>query len=236
MIKELSEMGANHSGESGENQDALCHAQNKDFCVISLADGVSACKEAKCGAEIASRAITNLLLKKGDYFLEFGNEQIAELTLSHILFELKQRAENDSQNLEDYSSTIASVLVDRKKNRILCFNLGDSIILAVGKGKCRVLAMPADSSSGCCVTTTKSAAKMVSVKIFDADAVESVVICSDGAWRQMFDKNKLKPEVFSLLANNEYDGLMDFLVGQNCLDDYSFISLNMQQRNRRKSA
>lgn len=236
MIKELSEMGANHGGGSGENQDALCHAQNKDFCVISLADGVSACKEAKCGAEIASRAITNLLLKKGDYFLEFGNEQIAELTLSHILFELKQRAENDSQNLEDYSSTVASVLVDRKKNRILCFNLGDSIILAVGKGKCRVLAMPADSSSGCCVTTTKSATKMVSVKIFDADAMESVVICSDGAWRQMFDKNKLKPEVFSLLANNEYDGLMDFLVGQNCLDDYSFISLNMQQRNRRKSA
>ncbi len=236
MIKELSEMGTNHGDGTGENQDALCHAQNKDFCVISLADGVSTCKEAKCGAEIASRAITNLLLKKGDHFLEFGNEKIAELALSHILFELKQRAENDSQNLEDYSSTVASVLVDKRKKRILCFNLGDGIILAVGKGKCRVLAMPADSSSGCCVTTTKSATKMASVKIFDAKAVESIVICSDGAWKQMFDKNKLKPEVFSLLANNEYDGLMDFLVGQNCFDDYSFISLNMKQRNRRKSA
>lgn len=236
MIKEFSNIGNFHFEINDENQDAICYGNNRNFAVISLADGVSTCKEAKCGAEIASRAITNLLLKKGDYFLGFGSNQIAELTLSHILFELKQRAENDSQNLEDYSSTVASVLMDKRKKRILCFNLGDGIILATGKGKCRVLAMPADSSSGCCVTTTKSATKMASVKIFDASAVESVVICSDGAWRQMFDKNKLKPEVFSLLTNNEYDGLIGFLAGQNCFDDYSFISLNMQQRDRRKSA
>lgn len=236
MIKELSEMGVHHIDGNGENQDALCQAQNKDFCVISLADGVSTCKEAKSGAEIASRAITNLLLKKGEYFLEFKNEQIAELALSHILFELKQRAENDSKNLEEYSSTVASVLVDKKKKKLLCFNLGDSIIMATVKGKCCVLAMPADSSAGCCVTTTKSATTMASVKLIDASAVESIIICSDGAWRQMFNKNKLKPEVSNMLVNNEFDGLRDFLVEQNCFDDYSFISLDIRQINRRKSA
>lgn len=236
MIKELSGVGTQHSDGDSENQDALFHAQNKHFCVISLADGVSTCREAKCGAKIASRAITNLLLKKGDYFLEFENKKIAELALSHILFELKQRADQDSQNLEDYSSTVASVLVDKKKKRILCFNLGDGIIMATGKGKCRVLAMPADSSLGCCVTTTQNAITMASVRMFDANAVESIVICSDGAWRQMFNKNRLKPEVLSLLANNEYDGLRSFLVEQNCFDDYSFISMNIQRRNRRKSA
>lgn len=119
---------------------------------------------------------------------------------------------------------------------MLCFNLGDGIILAAGRGRCRVLSMPADSSAGCCVTTTGSAAALASVKLLDASAVESVVICSDGAWRQMFDKNKLKPEVSSLLAGNEYDGLKDFLARQDCFDDYSFISLDMRQRNRRRSA
>lgn len=236
MIKKLSEMGVHHINEDGENQDALCHAQNRNYCVISLADGVSTCKEAKSGAEIASRAITNLLLKKGEYFLEFGNEQIAEFTLSHILFELKQHAVNDSKDIEEYSSTVAGVLVDKKKKRMLCFNLGDSIIIASGKGKCRVLAMPADSLSGCCVTTTKGAATMASVRLLDASSVESVVICSDGAWRQMYDKNKLKPEVSGLLANNEYDGLRDFLMGQKCFDDYSFISLDMRKKNRRRCA
>lgn len=236
VIKELSEMGIYHIGRNGKNQDALCHAGNQNFSVISLADGVSACKEAKSGAEIASRAITDLLLKRGEYFLEFENCQIAEFTLSHILFALKQRAENDAEDIEEYSSTVASVLLDKKKKRMLCFNLGDGIIMAAEKGRCRVLAMPADSSAGCCVTTTASAIKMASVKLFEAGSVESVVICSDGAWRQMFDRNKLKPEVSGLLANSEYDGLKDYLVGQNCFDDYSFISLNMRHRNGRESA
>ena len=79
MIKELSRMGAYHAMMNGENQDALCHGKNRDLCVITLADGVSECKEAKTGAVIASRSITDLFLKKGHYFLEFEKEQIADL-------------------------------------------------------------------------------------------------------------------------------------------------------------
>lgn len=230
MITKLSEIGTHHLDTLGENQDALCHAQNRSFCVISLADGVSTCKEAKSGAEIASRAITYLLFKKGERLMEFENEQIAEFTLSHILYELKQHADENSKDVEEYSSTVASVLVDKRKKQMLCFNLGDSIILTVSKDRCRVVAMPSDSSFGCCVTTTKGASSMVSIKRLDTDAIESVVICSDGAWRQMYNKNKLKPEVFEMLVNNEYDSVRDFLIGQNCFDDFSFISLDMRRK------
>ena len=51
-----------------------------------------------------------------------------------------------------------------------------------------------------------------------------------------FDKNKLNPEIFNMFANNEYDGVKHFLIEQNCFHGYSFISLNLQHRNRRKSA
>ena len=68
MIKEFSNMGNCHVEINDKNQDAIYYGSNRNFTVILLADGVSACREAKCGAEIASRAITNLLLKKGDYF------------------------------------------------------------------------------------------------------------------------------------------------------------------------
>ena len=236
MIKKLSEAGKYHKETGEENQDVLCCAQNKKYSVISLADGVSTCQEAKKGAEIACRAITELFFKNADHLLEFDNEQIAELALSHILFELKRQAEANFKDLTDYSSTIASVLIDKKKKRMLCFNLGDSIIIATGKGKCRVLSMPSDSSSGCCTTTTTGASSMASVNIFYTDGLESVVLCSDGAWKQMFNKNRLKPEVFSMLSNNDYDRLKDFLLGQKCFDDYSFISMDIKQINRRKSA
>lgn len=233
MIAKLSEMGECHALTNGENQDALCHGENKNLCVISLADGVSTCREAKRGASITCRAVTNLFLKKGNYFLKFKNEQIADFVLSHILCELKQQAASSSGSIVDFSSTVASVLVDKKRKKMLCFNLGDGIILASGNGRCKVLCMPADSSSGCCVTTTERAEKMVSVKSCDVGSLESVVICSDGAWRQMYDKNKLRPEVFNILVDNEFDKLKDFLVKQNCPDDFSFISLDMRQRNKR---
>jgi len=236
VIKELSQMGAHHALTCGENQDALCHGKNRDFCVITLADGVSTCKEAKYGAIIASQSITNLFLKKGSYFLEFENDQIADFAISHILSELKQKAEETSCPVEEYSSTVASVLVDKRKKKMLCFNLGDSVILAVGNGKCKVISMPADSSSGCCVTTTKKAASMASVRMCDLGSMESIVICSDGAWREMFSKNRLRPEVAQMLSGNEYDALEDYLNKQNCSDDYSFISLDIRQKSRRKCA
>lgn len=236
MITELSQMGAHHALTDNENQDALCYGKNKDLYVISLADGVSACREAKNGAVIASHAITNLFLKKGTHFLEFDEKQIADFALSHVLCELKQRALDSSQPVEDYSSTIASVLVDTKTKKMLCFNLGDGIILASGNGTCKALCMPADSSSGCCVTTTHKAEKMISVKLCDIGSMESVVICSDGAWREMYDRNRLKPEVSEILSSNDYSALKNFLISQNCFDDYSFISLDMRQNNGRKYA
>lgn len=235
-VNEFSSMGTYHCNSNGENQDALCHGRNGDFSVISLADGVSACKEARCGAEIASKAITNLLLKKGEYFFEFEEKQIAEFALSHILYELKQQAAKENREVQEYSSTAASVLFDKKHGRMLCFNLGDSMIMAAGKGRCTVLAIPSDSSSGCCVITTRNAASMISVKALDAGSIESVMICSDGAWKQMFFKNRLKQEIAALLVDGGFQELKEYLTKQECFDDCSFIAMDLPRKNRRKSA
>ena len=236
MIKELSRMGTYHTMADCENQDALCHGTSKGLCVISLADGVSTCREARRGAVIASQTITSLFLKKGTYFLKMEEAQIADLALSHILHELKQQALETSGDVTDFSSTVASVLVEKKRKRMLCFNLGDGIILASGNGRCKVLCMPSASSSGCCVTTTHRAEKMVAVKLCDIGSMDSVVICSDGAWREMFLKNRLRPEVERMIAGSEYDALKEFLISRNCFDDYSFISMDMRQKNRRMPA
>src|SRR5699024_9395863 len=97
MIKKLSKVGICHINTNGENQDSICHGQNENFYVISLADGVSTCMEAKSVAKIASESLTNLLLKKGEYFLKFNNNQIAKFALEHILFRLKQTAKDNSK-------------------------------------------------------------------------------------------------------------------------------------------
>ena len=238
MINLHSRTGTYHQAAGGENQDALCSARSRTVRVISLADGVSSCAEAKTGAEIASRAVTDLFSKRGERLLSYEPEQISAFTLSHILYELNARAKRDNRPVEDYSSTVASVLADRKTNQLLCVNLGDGIILATGNGTCQVLSMPGDSRNGCCVTTTEGAERRLSVRILDALPFDSVLICSDGAWRQMFEKNKLKPEISALLIEQRYEELETYLNEANGSDDCSFIAMELRKpaAGRRKAS
>ena len=236
MVYLLSNIGSYHRESNGENQDVVCQSSNKRYAVISLADGVSTCSRAKQGAEIASEAITNLFLKKADFFLNFDRRQIVEFALSHIRYSLAKQAETDHANICEYSSTVASVLYDRRERKLLYFNLGDSLILAVDQGKCRILSVPANSMDGCCVTTTKDAAMTVQTDVIDAVSFESILICSDGAWAHMFEKNKMKQEVKDLLCVGDFEALAAYLDSQEGYDDYSFVALNTVSKDRRNSA
>ena len=225
VINKLSKTGMYHKANNEENQDALCSGKNRRFTVITLADGVSECKEAKTGAEVAVKSLTELFLKKGEYFINFDKKQIAKFAVSHINYELRKKAESEKKNVEDYSSTIASVLLDKKSERLLYFSIGDSIIIASENGKCKIISNPSDSSQGCCVTTTKGAETMVKTNILDVSGLESVIICSDGAWKDMFRRNKLKEEVKKLIEYNKYGELSKFIKHQDNFDDSSFISM-----------
>ena len=154
----------------------------------------------------------------------------AKLVLSHILHQLKEQAEKDGCDTNAYSSTVAGVLIDKKNGKMLCLNLGDGLILVTGKGRCRIATMPADSEGGCCVTTTEYAGEMTEVRLLETEAVESVLICSDGAWRAMFEKNKLHPEAGKLLLQKEYEKLGIFLENRKGPDDFSFIAFDIRER------
>lgn len=236
MIYQLSNIGTRHSLSGEENQDVICFDKNNRYTVITLADGVSSCEKAREGAEIASRAITNLFLKKGDYFMDFSKEQISDFAVSHIVYELTKEAKKNGRSVEDYSSTIASVLYDKKKKRILFFNIGDGLIFASDNEKCRILAMPSDSSSGCGVTTTKNISAASTAEIIDAGTIETITICSDGAWKNMINGNRLKREVINMISVGKYDELKDYLEQRPSFDDYSIISLKLPRGNRRKVA
>lgn len=226
MIYEYSGTGARHSAHGGENEDAVCSRQNERYAVISLADGVSACRKARAGAEIASEAMAGLLVGKGKYLFDFSRQQIAEIAISHILSKLRRQAEQDLSAEEEYSSTVAGALFDKQEQKLLYFNLGDGMILAQAGGHSRILSRPSDSSSGCCVTTTRNAGRMVDARVAAVERMDSVLLCSDGAWRHMFDQNRIKPEVSTLLTDHDWSGLETYLSGQKCLDDYSFAAMS----------
>ncbi len=232
MIFKFTSKGEYHSEGNMDNQDVIQSGENDRFIVISLADGVSSCKRAKEGAELACREITSMLLKKGDYFLEFEPGQTAAFILSHIQYELKNKADEENADIEEYSSTLTSVLYDKEKKKLLFFNLGDGIILTANGSQCQVVSMPSDSTNGCCVTTTENAEKTVSVKVTDAGRLDSIIICSDGAWRQLFENGRLIPEAADDLKKGDFNDLKTFMEGKARYDDSSFISMDLGRKMR----
>lgn len=227
MIHYFTRPGEYHNFDPMQNQDALCIAQDERYIVLTLADGVSSCRQAKAGATIACQALNDLLLHHASLLFSMEEGQITDLVLMQIHHCLKQQADKDRQDVTEYSSTLAGVLVDAQSHQVLLIQLGDSIILGTAGDKTQVLAAPADSRYGCPVTTTQNVEKTMTVNTLDWGELDSILLCSDGAWRYLFQQNIVKPEVNNWLLHRRYDCLEEYLSQQHCFDDNSFMAVDL---------
>lgn len=223
MVFKFSKTGHYHTCIGEHNQDSIYCVENKRFGVIALADGISSCKKARAGAETAARAIAELFFSKGDVIMSLEKKQISELTIAHIRHELKKQTIGENNNIEDYSSTVSCVVFDGKTGKLMCFNVGDSAVFANDNGKVAVISSPLCGVYGCCSTTTKNTEAVADIKILDANGFSSVMICSDGAWKEATEKNKIKQELLNAVAFGEYDKFKEYLEKKNCFDDCSFV-------------
>ncbi len=228
MIFQFSKTGNHHIDTGTENQDVICSRDCSRYGVIALADGVSSCKEAGTGAKAACEAMIHLLSKKGGHLLNYPTEKIVEYLLSHIRYNLKKMSEDTGIAVEEYSSTAAAIYYEKRKDQLLLFSVGDSMILGSGGGVCEILSMPSDSTMGCCVTTTEYAERMSTVYIADAGAYDAVMICSDGAWRLMMEKNHLNADVKAAILAQDYESLVSCLEARSGFDDCSFAVMTFE--------
>ena len=232
----LSVAGKHHNYNSENNQDAILFKRNAKYCVMVLADGVSSCDQAKTGAEITCKAVVEFLLQHAERLFNMNERETAGSLISHILYSLKQIAARKGKSIEEYSSTLACVLFDRNKNRMLYFSIGDSLITATKGDSCYIVAMPSDSRNGCSVTTTCNAASLAKVGIIDTKDVTSVMISSDGAWNLMYKRNRMQQSIKEMIISQDYEQLKKTLLEKERFDDCSFITMDLKTLLRRKPA
>ncbi len=236
MIETYSTAGKRHRQAKQQGQDALAFREKGAVTVIALADGVSSCSCGGEGAGCCVYAAAELLLQKGRDLLGCGGKETAEFIISHIVYELQLLAKQQGLPAEEYASTLAAVYYDRRAGKLLYCSLGDSLILAVRHGECEILAIPPDSTAGCCVTMTEHAEKGMQTGVLDARGMEAVYILSDGAWEALFESGSLKADARTMLVNRWYADLKEYLQEQNCEDDNSFISIDLKSTVRRNAA
>lgn len=236
MIETYSNAGRRHRQMKQQGQDALAFREKGGAAVIALADGVSSCLFGGEGAGCCAEAAASLLLQKGRSLLCCGGKETAEFITSHIVYEQQRMAKQQGRPAEEYASTLAAVYYDRRAGKFLYCSLGDSLILAVRRGQCEILALPPDSARGCCVTMTEHAERGMQTGILDARGAEAVYIFSDGAWEVLFEGGSLKADARTMLINRWYTDLKEYLQAQKCEDDSSFISIDLKSTARRNAA
>ncbi len=225
----FSAAGKHHNYRNEHNQDAMSYKQNNHYSTMVLADGVSACAHAGEGAEIACEVISDFLLTHSERLFSMDTQETAGALISQVTYHLQKTADEQQHSIEDYSSTLACVLYDSRKNRMLYFSLGDSLITATKNDQCYIVANPADSRNGCCVTTSWDAATNAKIGIVDAEDLSSVMICSDGAWHLMYKRNRMEQSVRSSIVSREYDRMKEILLRKERLDDCSFITMDLRE-------
>ena len=228
MISEYSKVGSYHSTQGLPNQDSVSSASNERYKAIVLADGVSTCPKAQTGAEIVSGTTALYLQKKAQILFDLNERAISARILDQVLELLEQQANKDAANVKDYSCTLSAALLDTQKQKLLCFNLGDGLILGSDGKQCYIYAHPASSSEGCSTVTTEFAAQEAETKVFDCSGMKQVYILSDGAWRLMTERNRLNPTIQTFLINGNIEKLKDYLDHASNVDDSSFISMKLQ--------
>lgn len=238
MLYLMTKKGSYHEKHRKANQDFIMHKEDDRYIALSLADGVSSCKYAKKGAKIACSVISEMLMNHAERFFEIDSNEAVCHILSKIKYELEKTAKN--HDIEEYSSTLVCVLYDRIANKVFYFSLGDSLIIAIKDKNCKIVAQPCDSRDGCYVTTTENAEYLAKSGIIDSDSIESIMLCSDGAWNLMYNRGRIDSEIKYLLTGKRFDILEKVLTEKNSIDDCSFISLNLsefreEQKNGNKS-
>lgn len=222
-VRKFSAAGTYHISNNIENQDALSFWDGGRYCAAVLADGVSSCSRAAEGAGFIANAMTEWLKNNcGSLFLQ-RPDRIAEAAADEIQARLGEYSRSIMCGAEELSSTLSFVLADRESPRAVCLSLGDGLIISASSRQCRVEIQPDIIIGGCFTTTTEGFEKVIRCRVIAAEDIHSIAVCSDGAWKAMYDKTRLREDIRTAFMKNDTEHIFDVLQKSNSFDDLSII-------------
>ncbi len=227
MFIEWSDIGTYHIEQMRENEDAIEAVMDGTCAAIALCDGVSTCQNSKAGAKVACESLCGLFLKKGSKLEKYDYQTIAQKTVSHIIYDLKKHAKKSGDTLESFSSTAACVLYDRETKKILCINIGDSLVGGISDKGFEILINPQKCINGCYVTTTKGVEHIAEVQILEAQKYRSIFICSDGMWKQFYKNGEVNKDIKEYFDKNDFPQIIKILKDYRGVDDRSIVVMSI---------
>lgn len=172
--------GAYHIATGAACQDAFLNTENEIYYLIALADGVSACKYGKTGAEKAVDALWDFIQAEGDNIFLYSQQKLTYLLIEHIMYYLELTAARENTHIKEYSSTLVFACIEKKTGRTIVGNLGDGSIFGFMQNALTQLSALARYTGTPFVTTSKYASKAMTVQYHDLSLGDCILLGSDG--------------------------------------------------------
>lgn len=209
------------------NQDRVFYSENADAVFLAVADGVTACKNSGKGAQIACESAAKIMLEEVDYIFRSDEEKIAYILLSYIQDKILQEDENG----QSYASTLSFVCINKKTGKVMTFELGDSCIFLIRHSD-MVPVKPIETAGDnyCCATMTEEADRQVTITFTDVKEIDSVLICTDGAWRTMVpDGRVVDTDLKKAVVEGNTDEIDQYFDGTELSDDCTLLLYRVER-------
>ncbi len=219
--------GENHLAHGMENQDVIFEAESKTAKILAIADGVSSCSNCKRGAKIACEAVSEIMLNETEYIFESSKKKAKGLLTSYVYEKLLIEARKNNETIESYSSTLCFVCLYKKKNIVMVFVLGDSLVYQIHDRKISLACIPElFDDSRTYTTTTKNNKDIAIIEMFHISDDSKFILVSDGAWKTFYSKGLISEDFEKAMQE---ENIMRFIENQKCRDDCSIAMLSIQK-------
>ncbi len=233
-VLQFSLVGSFHSQKNAKNEDVILRKSTENFELIALADGASCCKYARIGAKIACQTVVDLFLGCFSLFFNSSLEKCTRLITDEIYKRLLSFSSEKGCDVTELSSTLCFACLNKQTRRIFLFQLGDSNIYLISQCEVSSLCPKIKQRQG--FTANKDAYRYANVFFSDVSSFNSVLLCSDGAWKLMYNKNIFDKNLCEYLKQKHYSRLLSFIVSKTRPDDTSCILLDLTRHSLKGEA
>ncbi len=222
LVYSNSTVGRFHRDKGIPNQDVIKFVESEDLTVAVLADGVSSAENGGDGAKTAVKTVAEFLMRNGNRFMLLEVDTAKTIIINEVLMALKQKA--GDRDIEEFASTLCFALFQKSSKKVMLFSLGDSNIYLFSEKACELFY--SNNRGDTRFTVSEDAESFANLTTFSAENCFGVMLCSDGAWRSMYQNGSMLPFLVKSSKTADFDVFCQHFENQNCDDDSSVLMMS----------
>lgn len=226
--------GAYHTSIGTSCQDAFLNIEDSIYSLIALADGVSACKYGKVGAEKAIQALWDFIRMEGDNIFLYSPQKLTYLLLEHVRYYLELASLAETADIKEFSSTLAFACIEKKTGRTVVGNLGDSSIIGFLQNTTKLLFVPTRHTNKPSVTTSKYANKAMVIRYYDLSLGDCILLGSDGFSHASPAIDRSGISISEVLEKFEFSELDRYLEEYPEADDCTYVAVKQVRKKKER--